>query len=450
MRILAIYRHYWPDTTPYARILRTILEHQVERGHEVHVITAQPGYNDIQHARQPWRESLGGVDVHRIRLLPERKSWRLLRSFNFAWFLLRATLHAVWARNYDVIVANSHPPVLMGIVLRIIKGVTGIPYIYHCQDLHPESAQLGGQLRAGFIYQQLLGVDAQNCRQAQRVVVLSDDMWETIEGRGVETENVSVINNPPLDVGDGPSLELPSIFHDPEAFYVLFAGNLGIFQGLDVLVKAVRFLPQRVPVRLIFMGEGLAKPALMEEAGLLLDERIFFLPHQPVEVALAAMREADLGVVSLLPEIYRFAFPSKSMMYLSAGCPLLTIMEPDSELAKVVREYRLGYVANRRWPQIVANLIEQAWRERHTWTAARRAEIQEVCDALYGRDRMLSQWDRVLSVCDPEANREFTPAEWPKVVQGDAPKHVVANDVFVQQPNAAGENLTGEEERRGA
>ena len=86
MRILAIYRHYWPDATPYARLLKVILEEQIAQGHQVEVLCGQPSYNDIQFERQPWREVVGGVQVRRFALFPERKRFRLLRAFNYSRF----------------------------------------------------------------------------------------------------------------------------------------------------------------------------------------------------------------------------------------------------------------------------------------------------------------------------------------------------------------------------
>src|SRR5262245_42542257 len=102
MRILAIYRHYWPDSTPYARILRTLLEHLAATGHQTAVFTGQPSYNGVRHPRQPWRETLNSVEVERVFLLPERKSRRLARVLNWTYFLARAILHATVGRRYDL------------------------------------------------------------------------------------------------------------------------------------------------------------------------------------------------------------------------------------------------------------------------------------------------------------------------------------------------------------
>ena len=73
MQIISVYRHYWPDITPYARILRGLLEAFEEEGHDVSVFTAQPSYNGVKSTKQPEKELLEGVEVNRITLLGEKK-----------------------------------------------------------------------------------------------------------------------------------------------------------------------------------------------------------------------------------------------------------------------------------------------------------------------------------------------------------------------------------------
>jgi len=416
MKILAIYRHYWPDTTPYARILRTILEHLADAGHDPLAFTAQPSYNDVRGPRRPWRESVGGVNVRRVRLLPERKRYRWLRAMNFAWFLFRAVVHAAIFRRYDLIIANSHPPILMGCALRLIRAIRGTPYIYHCQDIHPESAALAGEWRRTGLFRFLRRLDGATCRGAQHVVTLSRDMADAIALRGLATDNVVIINNPPLlsqesraesqepddcgfrisDFGLDSGNPQSEIRNPKSPVRFLFAGNLGRFQGLDRLVEAVRLVVGSVPYQLIFMGEGSAKGDLIDQAGDLVGERIVFVPQQSVDAAVAAMRACDYGVVSLLPNVYRYAFPSKSMTYLSAGCPLLAVVEPMSELARTIVRHDLGYVAGAESVADIAAALLTATAERAKWTPGRRRAIQKTCEALYGEARMLAAWDELV------------------------------------------------------
>ena len=393
MKVLSIYRYYWPDITPYARILRSILERLTADGHNVVVIAGQPAYNDVRHVKQPARESLGGVDVRRVGLLPERKWMGPLRTLNFLVFLARALCHAL-VHRYDVVLASSNPPVISGVALRLICWLTRANYVYHCQDLHPECAVLAKKLAPGRIEKWLTRVDTRNCRYAARTVVLSEDMVQTLRDRGLSTHNVAIINNFALDVPSPMMSEMPSPFGQPATaglFRVLFAGNMGSFQGLDRIVDAAHLLSDETNIQFVFMGAGEQKSNLERQAAALVGRTVSFLPHQPVEKAFGCMHRAELGIVSLIRGVYKVAFPSKTMMYLAAGCPVLAVMEPQSVLANRLTQDRLGWVPSQMTPASIADAIRVA-RDEFITNGIDRQRIQRQCSDLFDRGKTIDKW----------------------------------------------------------
>ncbi len=87
-------------------------------------------------------------------------------------------------------------------------------------------------------------------------------------------------------------------------------------------------LPAGSRAELVFMGDGKAKAALaaQAEAAPLPDGvRIVFVPQGPVSAAKALMATAHVGIVSLMPDVVRYAYPSKTATYAQAGLPMLVI-----------------------------------------------------------------------------------------------------------------------------
>jgi glycosyltransferase involved in cell wall biosynthesis len=286
----------------------------------------------------------------------------------------------------------------MGCALQIIQRLSGTPFIYHCQDIHPEAAALARDVRRNWFYRMLLRWDTATCRRAARVVVLSQDMADTLAARRVSRAGIVIVNNPPLAIRTPQATKLPPPLDTAsDAVRFLFAGNLERFQGLERFVAAARLVAGRVPFQLIFMGEGSAKGELMSLAGDLLGRRIIFIPQQPPETALAAMRVCDYGVVSLMSDVYRFAYPSKSMAYLAAGCPVISVVEPESELARTIAHYDLGYVPEARSVTSIAETIVKAVAERGRWSPGERRRIKNTCRELFGQEQMLVSWDRVVA-----------------------------------------------------
>ena len=405
MRILAVYKHYWPDTTPYARLLRTILEHRAAEA-RCTVFTAQPSYNDAAVDRQPDRETLGGVDVVRCWTPPERKRFAFTRLIAAAWFLAAAVMFA-WRRrrDYDVLLANVHPPVLIGLALRAIGRLTGKPFVLHMQDIHPEASAAVGVMRDNRRTRLLRRIDTANCRAAWRIVALSEDMKRTLCERDASlAPKVRVVNNFALESFEQPRLAANASERSPESsgvrsapdrsrlngrFRVLFAGNLGRFQNLPRLVDAAKRLDDAFEV--VFMGGGLMLPELKRLAAGV--PNVTFLPHAPVEAAVAEMRRSDLGVVSLSPGVCRVAYPSKCMTYLSAGLPLLALVEDDSDLAREVRDHDFGHAPGQVEGEALADAIRTA--AKRTWSSEDRAALAERAGRHFGAGKALAAWDGI-------------------------------------------------------
>jgi glycosyltransferase involved in cell wall biosynthesis len=220
-------------------------------------------------------------------------------------------------------------------------------------------------------------------------------MADTLVRRGLSRKNIHVLNNFIVDFNN--SLNgIPSqpIRKTEDELHVLFAGNIGNFQGLDSVIEAAKLLKCKKQIHFNFMGEGLAKDNLMRQSGELLGETVFFMPYQPIEIAFAAMQDADLGLISLKPNVYKVAFPSKTMMYLAAGCPLLAIVEKESELAKEIVNNNMGYVCSPN-PVKIAETINRAWTERET-LKKNRERIGNMAQEVFGRDVILDEWSKIV------------------------------------------------------
>lgn len=334
MKVLAVHRYFWPDAPPYASMLRCIAERWHADGHSVEVLSAQPSYKpNALTEHRPKREVVNGVIVYRLSL-PWESGRPIVRLINAARLGL-AVLWRALTRRYDVIMISTVPPVVGGFMAALAARLTGARFIYHCMDLHPEIGRLSGEFAHPVVYKALLKMDSWTCRQADPVVVLSGDMKNTLQARpGGHSFSVEVLNNFSLPSDEELPERLPFAWN-PDAVTILFAGNIGRFQGLGTLVEAMSRLQDLPEVECVLMGEGSAKRELEQQAERL-GGRIRFLGHQPVEVAKLAMRHADLGYVSLTKEMYRYAYPSKTMTYLEQGCPLLVSVEEESEIAREV------------------------------------------------------------------------------------------------------------------
>lgn len=324
-------------------MLRAIVAKWVSDGHEVDVLSSQPSYKaGVDNQKQLARERVDGAQVVRLDL-PSEAGKPLVRILNALRLGAGVFWQAVLRKRYDVIMVSTSPPVLGGWFSALIARLTGARFIYHCMDIHPEIGRISGEFRNPRIFSLLSRLDRWSCDQARPVVVLSEDMANTLTARKAqEPPETLVINNFSLPSEASAPGELPLSWPD-EQFVLLFAGNIGRFQGLDVLIDAMAKLSDRQDIHLLMMGDGTERARLTRKAEAN-GANVSFVGHQSVEVAKASMSRASAGFISLVPELYRYAYPSKTMTYLEQGCPVLVAVETGSCLARDVINNRAGLV----------------------------------------------------------------------------------------------------------
>lgn len=388
MRILLVHRFYWPDVTGYAQMLPIMARSLAEAGYSVSVFSAQPSYNDAYRGvTPPACEVVDGVTVRRISLPRENKNRILLRAFNVVWFCFRLLLHCLWHR-YDVMTVSTFPPAVMGGVARCVRLLRGTRYLYHCQDLYPEVAIASGLAKRGRLTRLAAWMDRRNCELADIVVVLSEDMRQTIARRGIRTENVRIINNFVIDRFTPVELA-PELAVAKDKFNVIFAGNMGRFQGLETLMEAAIVLKDDPRIRFLFVGGGALTQRLKQQAGDLLGKSVLFYEHQPLPRVMQMIRDSNLSVVSLGPGVIHSAYPSKTMSYLEAGGRLLTILEEDCELTRFVQANELGVTCGQGDAHAIANAIR---RELDSTSRVSPEHSQRIAQEHFGQPKILAKW----------------------------------------------------------
>ncbi len=402
-RVALVHRFFRPDVTSYALMLDRYAEHLAAEGHHVTVLTTRPSYNGAYQGPEVARvESCTGttghpITVRRLRVPGADTKWGKVAGS--ALFPAHVALHC-WTRRraYDVVSVTTVPPVLMGVAGRVAAARSPRSrFVYHCMDLYPEVASAVGLAPGSLLARFASRIDTATVRAAQPAVVLSDDMATTLENRGLDLAelDLAVANNfvvEPLPeplaqkVTTEAAAEAP---REPGPFRLIFAGNLGRFQGIDTLLDAVEILTgDNIALDVCFLGAGALDEWIVDQAASRsLPVRV--LPHRPLDQAMAEIANADLGVVSLAPGVINSAYPSKTMTYLTCGVPVLAVVEGHSDLARTVEREHLGVVATPGDSSSVAAAVHRAMDARYSTQA-----LLDAADTHFGEQRTLGRWTR--------------------------------------------------------
>ncbi len=390
MNILLCHLYFWPDTAPYASILRIIGDQLSASGeNKVDVLSCQPSYKiGAGESRRPRIEQLQNLRVFRAPTLTNKFGKKLSRVLNAASFTAATCVRVLFGR-YDAVSISTMPPVIPAFLLCIAARITKTKFVYHCMDIYPEIAMASGILKSGRIKVVLEWVDAWTVNNSTYVVVLSESMKRVLKNRPSfkEKDQIKIIQNFDLSEENSSERYVPDYYRSQTATRILFAGNVGRFQKLDRLLDLSKEAKrQHLELEILVVGEGVVKQHLEDRARQEELGNITFLPHQPIAVIGRIMEQSHYGVISLSDEILPYAFPSKLASYLKHGLPALILTEEKNDISLIVESSGAG-----KWiapSSLSTTLVELTCLEE----AQMRSAANSLHEEHFSQRRILPQW----------------------------------------------------------
>ncbi len=379
MRVLILSQWYHPEPVPKPQELAEAL---AEKGHSVTVITGYPNYPDGKlydgwKLRFRKRETINGIPVTRMYEYPYHGKNSLRRVLNYISFMLSAPFGLIGTPKFDAIYV-WHPPLTVGVAAWIIARIRRTPFIYDVQDIWPDSVVLSGLMNEGFAVRSMRRLEKFVYKRADHIFVVTKGARGNLIGKGVAPEKVSAMphwidENLFAQTGDQKREQIRSEYGWKGKFVVLFAGNVGIVQGLASVVRAALLLDTQSKVLIAIVGNGLDKQNLEKMVDDMdLQHRIQFIDWQPAENMPALMSAADLLLVHLKrSDITEFIIPTKTMAYLASGKPILMAM--NGAAAQLIEDSGGGIAIEPEDPEALANAINKF----SDMPDAQRAEIGE-------------------------------------------------------------------------
>src|SRR5207247_4100592 len=129
-------------------------------------------------------------------------------------------------------------------------------------------------------------------------------------------------------------------------------------------IDAAALLKGFPDIEFVFVGEGVKKAALADQARALGLGNVRFLPYQPQDRLSESYATADVFVVSLKPGLAGYIVPSKLYGILAAGRPYVAAVEDACEVAEITREHECGFVVPPGDAAALASRILDIYRDR--------------------------------------------------------------------------------------
>ena len=342
MNILIVTPHYPPDGGPSSPLFAMLAEELVRIGHQVTVIAAVPHYPTGRVPRefrgfQTKRSTEKGVEILRVPVPSLNRGNLSLRLLQFFCFQIGMT----WAglrRKFDVLL-TSNPALQVGLPFLVLGSLRRKPAVFSVHDVYPDAGIELGVFRSPAVIALVTLLEKACLRRADKVRILSDSFAAPMKRMGVPDEKRELI----YDWVDTDLIRPLSKENDfarehglAEKFVLLYAGNIGLSQGLELVLTAAERLAPHEDVRFVFVGEGASRDNLITEAKRRRLKNVSFFPFQPREHLPEVLATADVSLVVLKKGIGFRSLPSKSYSILASGRPIVASVDEGSDSWKLI------------------------------------------------------------------------------------------------------------------
>ena len=426
MKFLLYSINHAPELTGIGKYNGELAPALAARAIEAHVVTATPYYPEWQvhdgFKSRYNRSQLGGASIYRCPLYVPKKVSTFKRLIHLSSFALSSALRLITLlRLKPNVVFLVQPTLFCAPATLLYCKLTGAKSVMHIQDFEIDAmfglglagsptnksttteapSKAGGKSKAPLIKRVICAAETWLLRRFDVVSSISYSMLENAKSKGVDESKLLFFPNwadtnfvTPQVSGD--ALRKQWGFTSADKI-VLYSGNIGQKQGLEIVLDAAQALKNRPEVKFVIVGSGAYSETLQKMAvdnGL---TNIQFKPLQAWELVPQILSMADVHLVVQKRGAADAVLPSKLTNILSAGGHALITADINTELGKIALKYQGIYqcVEPENSAAFIAGLIECLAKDtRQVNTVARdyavaNINVDTVIDRFVGDMRTL-------------------------------------------------------------
>ena len=353
MKILAPYAYFAPEHAASSYLWQNLHEDFANDGHYCYVYTPMPTRGVTDEVRKEYKKKKhellydGKLEVQRFSLWNEPKD-TAMRFVRYIAQCTRQYFSLVFAsKKWDVIFAASTPPII-GATCALIKKAKGIPFVYNLQDIFPDSL-MGTNItkKKGMLW--MIGRKLEDFpdRNADKIIVITEDFKKNIMAKGVSEEKIVVVynwvdQNAVVSVPREENRLFDEYSIDRSKFYIEYSGNIGLTQNMDMLLEVMKDLKESHPqIGLILVGDGAYKKQVEEIVARDGLTNVTMLPFQDYKDISLVFSLGEAGLVISKPGVGSNSVPSKTWSIMSASRPVLANFD-ENELKDILTANECG------------------------------------------------------------------------------------------------------------
>jgi len=344
--ILVIAQYFYPEQFR----INDICTEWVKRGYKVTVVTGIPNYPQGKYYDgyglfKKRKETYNGMDIIRIPLIP-RGNNAIMLALNYLSFVVSGFFWKMFTNiKADYVFIFEVSPMTQALPGVWYAKKMKIPCYLYVTDLWPENVEIVAGITNKKILNAIGVMVDYIYKRCDRIFTSSESFIQAIVDRGTKREKLEFWPQyaedyyKPVDKGNANIPEIPN----DDIFNIIFAGNIGFAQGLDVLPEAAKILKEtNIKVRFNIVGDGRFKETLkakVEESQV--TDYFNFIDKQPATRIPEFMAVSDATLISLSKsKVFSITLPAKTQSCLACGVPV--IVSADGEIQDVINKADAG------------------------------------------------------------------------------------------------------------
>jgi len=343
--IVVLCPHFAPDTAPTGEVITRIVDEFIAAGEKVHIVTALPWYRT--HAiEEGWsgrlvrREKTTWGSIIRVHPFPGKSKSNLLRrAIGFGAFSAVAgvcTLFAGGIHHRPKAIISMSPPLTLGLTGWLASRIRFCPSVFNIQDVFPDAAVETGAITNARIIAAARWLERVSYHRSDVVVVLSDDLKKNVVAKVAprHAHKITVIPNF-VDADQIRPMNRMTAYRAElgigDETVVMYAGNVGYSQSLEMLIDAARHMSH---VTFVINGDGSARSDLETQAAGV--PNVKFAGYQPRDRVSEVLASGDIHVVPLRTGLGAVSVPSKTYSILAAARPVVAAIDEGTEVTRIL------------------------------------------------------------------------------------------------------------------
>jgi glycosyltransferase involved in cell wall biosynthesis len=358
-KIALISQYYYPDSAATGYLMTDLAEGLVKRGMDVVVYTGYPSYWGVKKDYNPcdYHNEVYIKRLFHFRTDTRTKLGSILHGVSFFSVALLQSLVKPEKRIFVIVTTPPFLPILGWIVHKIRK----IRYVIIIHDIDPDISIKVGFIRKGLLSNLWDKVTIYAMEDAEQLVVLGECMAQMIQQKIPKyTDKIKIIQNWTDENYIKPKEKTENVFAKNNnlvnSFVILYSGNMGLNHNLEVIIDTAKRVVSN-SFFFVFIGEGVKKKSLVEKAEQLGLNNVRFFDYQPYELLPETMTCSDVIIISQDKGLDGLCVSSKFYSALAAGRPIIALVGPTTEIARVVHSSSCGFVISDYDPEKIANRI---------------------------------------------------------------------------------------------